>query len=123
MSKRLELHNILLGVFGSDSPNSYFLQSAFPSFTPASDRYVYFQPPSTVKMKYPCIVYSRSERNSRIQVANGKPYIYRRAYKVTHIDPNPDSAVIDALVNLPYCRYETHFNKDNLNHDVFTIFY
>jgi hypothetical protein len=103
MSKRLELHKILVETLGS--PN------------------VYFQPPSTVVMKYPCIVYSRTEVNFSTRFANGGVYVYRRAYTAILVDPNPDSDVIDKLINLPYCHYDTHYTKNNLNHDAFTIFY
>jgi hypothetical protein len=103
MSKRLKLQKILEDTLGS--------------------RNVYFQPPSTVKMGYPCIVYSRTEVNFNTRFANGSIYIYRRAYKLIYIDPNPDSDVIDKLVHLPYCHYETHYKADNLNHDAFTLFY
>ena len=101
--KRLELHEILVETLGSQN--------------------VYFQPPSTVKMKYPCIVYSRSEVNYKTLFANGSIYSLRKAYKVTLIDPDPDSEITDKLVHLPYCFYERSFPAENLNHDVFTLFY
>lgn len=82
---------------------------------------VYFQPPSTVKMNYPCIVYSRNRVDANH--ANNKLYNHTKSYAVTVIDPDPDSEIPEKLLSLPYCRFDRHFTADNLNHDVFNIYY
>ena len=64
MSRRLELHRIL---------------SAIPGVKKA-----YFQPPATVKMVYPCIVYELN--NMDTQYADDKPYSVMKGYTVTAID-------------------------------------
>ena len=83
--------------------------------------YVKFSPPTGFKLKYPCIVYERA--NNQTEYANGKPYIVETRYTVTVIDPDPDSEIVPKLEHFPKCTYDTHFISDNLNHDVFTIFY
>jgi hypothetical protein len=101
MSKRLDLHEILVGVLGS--------------------RNVYFQPPSTVKMQYPCIVYGRSAITTKH--ADDLPYNSRVCYMVTIIDANPDSDIPEKVGDLPLCKFNRHYTADNLNHDVYNIYY
>lgn len=95
------------------------LQSKFEDIL--GSRNVYFQPPSSVRMQYPAIVYSRKNIESRF--ANGKVYRKLPCYEVVLIDKNPDSEFIDKILELPYCSFDRHYEADNLNHDVFTIFY
>ena len=82
---------------------------------------VYFQAPLTVKMEYPCIVYER--RAARTDFADNEPYHLENQYQVTLIDPNPDSDIWAKIASLPKCLYETHYNVDGLNHDVFNLYY
>ena len=101
MNDRLKLHEILCEALGS--------------------RNVYFQPPSSIQMKYPAIVYSRSNINKKN--ANGNPYITNLSYDVTLIGKNPDSPIVKSILEIPYCSYGRHYVSDNLNHDSFTIYY
>lgn len=84
-------------------------------------RNVYFQPPATVKMSYPAIVYKRDRLESKY--ANNLTYRFMKRYTLTYIDKNPDSSVPDVLVILPLCSFSRHFTADNLNHDIFNIYY
>ncbi len=72
-------------------------------------------------MRYPCILYVRS--GIEIGFADDNPYIHDKEYTVTVIDPDPDSVIPDKIAKLPKCRFDRHYTADNLNHDVFTIFY
>ena len=101
MSRRIELNKILAGVKGVKK--------------------VYFQPPETVKMEYPCIRYNIERDNN--SHANNSLYNHRVMYSVTVIDKNPDSVIPDALRVLPYCELDRFYTADNLNHWVFTIYY
>ena len=100
-NKRLALHEILVNLLGT--------------------RNVYFQPPSTVKMKYPCIVYARSRMSTKY--ANNKPYNNRTCYTVTIMAPDPDSDIPDKVGALPLCRFDRHYTADNLNHDVYILYH
>ena len=82
---------------------------------------VYYQPPNTVKMKYPAIVYARENINNTF--ANDSVYAQSDSYIITVIDENPDSEIVKAISKLPRCRFNRHFTSDNLNHDTFTIIY
>ena len=82
---------------------------------------VYFQPPETLKMSYPCIVYKII--NGDTKYANNKPYSFKFRYGVTLIDKNPDSPFVAKLLRLPGCSFDRHFSKDNLNHFVFNIYF
>ena len=101
MATRLELHETLCTVLGS--------------------KHVYFQPPSSVKMVYPAIVYSRSNIDN--MSANNSVYMQSYFYELTVIDSDPDSEIVKQISKLPTCRFNRHFTSDNLNHDVFTLFY
>ncbi len=101
-TRRIELHEILCEVLGSD--------------------HVYFQPPESVKMRYPAIVYHRT--GGKQQYADDMEYAYRRQYTVTIIDRDPDSMIVDRLrKRLPYCSEGTPYTADNLHHDVVTIYF
>lgn len=102
MASRLSLHEELTALLGSSN--------------------VYFQPPESIKLSYPCIIYGRS--NAEIEFANDMPYNYTKAYDITIIDKNPDSSIVDSMyLAFPMIRYARHYNSDGLNHDVFTVYY
>lgn len=101
MSTRLELHEILCDILGT--------------------RNAYFQPPESVKMKYPAIVYSRDDIEN--EHANNGVYMQSTAYQVIVIDEDPDSEIVKKVSMLPKCTYDRHYKSDNLNHDAFTIYF
>lgn len=101
MANRLQLHEELCSILNT--------------------RHVYFQPPESVKMKYPAIVYSLDDiKNS---YANDGVYLSKRKYLVTVIDGNPDSHIISKVAVLPACRFNRQYTNDNLNYYVFTLSY
>ena len=83
-------------------------------------RRVYFQPPESIKLDYPCIIYERLR--GRSFQANDDLYMYRKSYSATVIDKNPDSLIPDELEKLMFCTMDRYFEADNLNHWVFTIY-
>ena len=101
MKRRVELHNVLVKILGSNN--------------------VYFQPPANVRMKYPAIVYTRNDMDN--QHADNIPYIQKMGYQIVYISKDPDDPVVQKIADLPYCRYDRHYNSDNLNHDVFSIYF
>jgi hypothetical protein len=82
---------------------------------------VYFQPPEDVKLSYPCIIYSRDSGDTNF--ADNNPYHLQTRYKVTIIDSNPDSTIPGKVAQLPTCTFATHFTADNLNHDVYNLYF
>lgn len=100
MASRLELHEKFCDILGT--------------------RNVYFQPPASVQMRYPAIVYSR-KKVDKLHASN-KGYITLPSYEGILIDKNPDSSYLEQIMELPYCEYDRSYTADNLNHDVFTIY-
>jgi len=84
-------------------------------------RNVYFQPPETIKLSYPGIIYSRNSGETRF--ANNKPYAHQLRYNIMVIDKNPDSEILEKIASLPMCTFERHYTADNLNHDVYNLYY
>lgn len=82
---------------------------------------VYYQPPASVRMKYPAIVYSRE--NIENEHADDSVYMQKHFYQVIVIDEDPDSEIVSKVSKLPACRFDRHYPADNLNHDVFTLYY
>lgn len=82
---------------------------------------VYFQPPETVKMVYPCIVYEFDRGETKF--AGNKPYNYEQLYEVKLISRSPEPALFEKLVALPKSIHARFFVADNLNHNVFSIYF
>lgn len=101
MAPRLDLHTILVNLLGTD--------------------HVYFQGPATMQMVYPCITYRRSDEKPTF--ANNKLYNNRTQYIVTFVSRDPDEVIRDRLKELPFCSYDRFYTADNLNHDVYKLFF
>lgn len=84
-------------------------------------RNVYYQPPESIRMSYPAIRYSKS--NLLTRYADDSIYSKLTRYEVIVISQTPDHPVLDSLLELPYCAFDRHYVSDNLNHDVFTLYY
>ncbi len=82
---------------------------------------VYFQPPNGTKMTYPAIVYKRDF--AKTEFANNGPYRNTKRYQVVVIDRNPDSEIPDKVAELPLCTFNRFYTADNLNHDVYNLFF
>lgn len=95
MRTRLELHEILCEILGSDQ--------------------CYFSPPGD--MLYPCIVYHYE--GIQTYYADNKRYLNSRVYSVTVIDEDPDSEIPNRLFKderLKYLDAGSVFVADGLYH-------
>lgn len=72
-------------------------------------------------MNYPAIVYSRS--NIENIHADDDVYLQAHHYQITVIDADPDSVIVEKMSKFKGVRFRNHFTSDNLNHDVFEIYY
>lgn len=99
MGTRLQLHSLLEGI----TPN------------------VYFQPPPGLSLEYPCIVYRRDTADTIH--ADNAPYSITKRYLVTVMDRNPDSAIPDGVAALPWCIHNRYYAKNQLNHDVYMLYF
>lgn len=100
MKTRLELQSLLEEILGS--------------------RHVYFQPPESLKLKYPCIVYERSDEMNRF--ADNKKYSRFKRYDITVIYHNPDSDLPDKIAEIDTAVFERTFISNNLYHDTYRIY-
>ena len=102
MGTRIELQSILENILGSD--------------------HVYFQPPESIKLKYPAIVYSLLRINTI--KADNKKFLKLPHYRVQLISRDPDNKIIHDLLDLQYCSYAgDRFVVDNLYHDNFDLYF
>lgn len=101
MDRRPTAQSILEGVLGSAN--------------------VYFQPPKSIAMRYPAIVYGLKKVKTHYK--DNRPYVCHRQYSVTLIDRDPDSIYVSSLAMLPTASFNRFFVSDNLNHWVFDIYF
>lgn len=102
MDRRPQLHQLLKSLFDG---------------TP----HVYHNPPASVKMEYPCIVYKLSGLPD--EHADNLRYFEHREWDLRVIDPDPDSKLREKVAKLKWCRFGRTYISDNLNHFVFTLNY
>ena len=98
--RRLKLHEKLCEILGS--------------------RHVYYDPPSTIAMKYPAIVYNKASIDARY--ADNIRYLNKVAYLVTLIRKDDDDDTLDRLLDLPLTSYGKPFTANNLHHDNLTVY-
>jgi hypothetical protein len=99
MARRLQLHQ-LLETFTSN---------------------VYFQPPTNIKLEYPCIIYKRDFAHTK--VADNMSYDHKLRYAITIIDQDPDSEIPEKVAAMPMSVFNRFFTVDNLNHDVYNVYF
>lgn len=87
----------------------------------AGSRNVYFQPPPSIRMNYPAIVYHLALiRNTH---ADNSVYAQATAYQVMVIDKDPDSELSKKVSRIQTAQFDRFYTADNLNHFVYNIFY
>lgn len=101
MGSRLELQNKLEEKLGTD--------------------HVYFQPPTSIKMEYTAIKFSKTKKDTKY--ANDSKYINLTRYELIVIAKKPDDPVIEKLLEMSYCSYDRCYKQNNLYHDVLIIYY
>lgn len=102
MNRRIELHEKLVSVLGT--------------------RNVYYQPPESIRLRYPCIIYNKNKMS--VKHADDARYAASTEYTVTVVDKNPDSTIADEVMrSFINCSFVRRYTADNLYHDVLTLFY
>lgn len=87
----------------------------------ADDLHVYFQPPPSVRLTYPAIVYSVNDYDQNW----ADDYLYKkdRSYLVTLIHFDPDNDLIEKLLwAFPKLRFDRTYTSDNLYHYVYVLY-
>ena len=102
MDRRLELSDKLRKIIGNDN--------------------VYFQPPASVKINYPCIIYN--ERRGSTTYANDSVYNYVKSYELMFIFKKVNESIVKkVLESLTLCSFDRVYIADNLYHYVFITHY
>lgn len=101
MASQLTLHEKLKSILGNDN--------------------VYYNPPESYRLNYPCIRYKLDDID-RVG-ANNKGYALFHRYLVTLIDYEPDSPVRDKLLELPASSFVRSYKADNLEHYAINIYW
>lgn len=126
MAQRDGLHNILCDILASFGvwlwdPFEFEKDDIQSAIVEEAKKHVYFQPPTGFRIAYPCIIYSLAKIDTKF--ADNNPYFHQRRYTVTVIDKNPDSKIVDKVLQLPRCSFDRPYVADNLHHWVFSIYY
>lgn len=83
----------------------------------------YFQPPASVRMNYPCFVYSFEG----FDTAKADNTIYRlvNKYQLTYVSKVPDMGFVEEIIkHFPMCSLSRPpYVADNLWHAVFALYY
>ena len=84
-------------------------------------RNVYYQPPESLKMEYPCIRYSKARPD--VKHADNVKYLNKDRYEIIVIDRRPDNKVINDLLTMSYSSFDRHYVSNNLHHDIINLYF
>ena len=102
MDKRLELQYKLEELLGSEN--------------------VYFQPPETIKLKYPCIIYSLDPTYTAH--ADNRNYITTNRYHIKHIYKKLSNTLKDEFLNeFMMISHDNAMIADSMYNDDFTLYF
>lgn len=82
---------------------------------------VYFQPPSNLQMRYPCVVYDLD--NIDVTKADNKLYKRRDRWVIHWITKDPDNFGDSMLAAFDYCSFATHYVANNLHHYTYELYF
>ena len=82
---------------------------------------LYFQPPDSIKMTYPCLMYEWDSADT--EFADDNPYIVRKRYRLMVITRNPDDKLPEKILTLPSAIMVRHYTEKNLHYYVFNLYF
>jgi hypothetical protein len=82
---------------------------------------VYFQPPPNIQITYPAIIYNRDLLYTGF--ADNTAYASKFRWQITVIDADPDSPLHAKLAAMPLMQFVRHYTSDNLNHDIYNVYF
>lgn len=83
---------------------------------------VYFQPPASVQLSYPCVIYTLGTGD--MKRADDSVYMYTHSYEVTFIYKRPNIDIVEqVLKTFSMSSIYRVYVSDNLNHYAFKIYY
>ena len=102
MDKRIELHDKLIDLLGNGN--------------------VYFQPPASVQLSYPCVIYNLGVGD--IKRADNSVYTYTNSYEIIFIYKRPNMEILEQMLStFKMCSVSRIYVADNLNHYAFNLYY
>lgn len=102
MDRRLKLHKLLEEIPGVKE--------------------VYFQPPGSVQMIYPCIRYKKGRPST--DRADNRLYRFAQGYELMVLETDPDSPIAKYIVeNFQMAEINTVFVSNNLYHTSITLYF
>lgn len=81
---------------------------------------VYYNPPAGYRMVYPAIIYSLDSADTTF--ADNIPYRVERRYQVLVVTKDPDSKLVDKVLQLPTAVLQSTFVQDSLYHFSFRVY-
>lgn len=99
--KRVKLHHVLEDIISS--------------------RHVYFQPPESVKLEYPCIVYNLAK--VPVQHADNTVYLMNPKYVIRYISKGPDDRTKLLLVQSLGVPIIQTYAQNGLYHYIYELYY
>lgn len=83
---------------------------------------VYFQPPASVHLVYPCVIYNLV--GGDIKHADNMMYSYMNRYEVLIIYRQPNMEIVEKVLRtFPMCSLSRIYIADNLYHYSFNLYY
>lgn len=84
--------------------------------------HIYYQPPESIKIEIPGIIYSKSDID--VIRADNRMYINHDKYTLICLSLTSDNPVVKLLIErLPMCSYDRSYTKNNVYHDVLTVYF
>lgn len=80
--------------------------------------HLYFQPPESVRLAYPCMVYHLRTLTSRS--ADNRPYVKYISFDITYITRSPASKVPARMLEEPLFSFDRYYTAENLHHYSYT---
>lgn len=82
---------------------------------------IYFQPPESIRMQYPCLIYTIDGTNS-VHADNIK-YADTRIYQLILVQRQPDTYLLDVVNSLQMCEHTGRLVVGGLYQDQFRLFF
>lgn len=83
---------------------------------------VYYNPPESLKLKYPCVICSLE--SDRPEYADDTRYKNMNRYNLILITNGTDNGIMrETLLKLPYCSFDREYFSNNMCHDSLTIYF
>ena len=81
---------------------------------------VYYQPPESIKIEYPCIIYHM--HGDEVHHADNMPYKRFKQYSCTYITRSATDLTADQMIYIPHSEFSRAYTTNGLHHTVYYIY-